>query len=96
MAHPEHGSVLLSRYLAGPPKRSQTDLAERVGKTQQTISRWKSGEDEPTDLDTQLKLEQATDGEVPVESWLSEQGRAALDAKLDRRSELAISTPVEA
>jgi transcriptional regulator with XRE-family HTH domain len=91
MGHREHGSVLLARYLAGPPRQSQAALATRVGKTQQTVSRWKSGEDEPTDFETQLLLEEATAYAVPVESWLSDEAAAALVGR--RRKPLSSPPP---
>jgi len=98
MSQRPHGSELLARYLDGPPKRSQTRLSELVGKTQQTISRWKGGEDQPKDFETQLILEQATEGAVPVESWLSDEAAAQFEEHVKairRKSRSASTSPTE-
>lgn len=93
MSTREHGSTLLARHLAGPPRRSQTAIAERCKVTQQTVSRWARREDEPLDFETQLLLEEATAGAVPVESWLSDEAAAVFADRLMRARRARRSAP---
>lgn len=71
-------STLLAKYLDGPPKVSQIAFAEAVDVSQQTVSRWKSGDDIPLDLETLLLVERKTDGAVPIEAALSKEAAAVL------------------
>lgn len=58
----------------------QQRFAEQIGRTQGSVSRWCAGRVVP-DLDTLLKIERITNGEVPVSSW----SRLPLDAPNDER-----------
>ncbi|MGV1682950.1 helix-turn-helix transcriptional regulator [Sphingopyxis sp. NJF-3] len=53
----------------------QADFAAQVSTTPATISRIVSGSLRPA-LDLAHRIERATDGHVPTETWLSEQGAA--------------------
>ena len=49
---------------------SQASLAKRIGVSQPTLSRYISGDVLPNVV-TALEIQQATQGEVPVEAWLT-------------------------
>lgn len=60
----------LKAYLAGDGV-TQSDLAERIGKTQVAIARYVGGHRFP-DADTARSIESATNGAVPFALWRSE------------------------
>ena len=49
---------------------SQASLAKRIGVSQPTLSRYISGDVLPNVV-TALEIQKATQGEVPVEAWLT-------------------------
>lgn len=89
------GAGLIKEWLSGPPRRSQVELARLVGVTQQAVSRWANGEDVPTDINTLLRIEEATDGHVTVESFLDEESVRAFSAVLKRRRHVRRRTPTD-
>ena len=90
----EHGSVLLGEFIKRLKAKggSQGSFGAQVGRTQQTISRYISGEDQPEDFESQLIIEIATNGEVPVESWLTPQLRARFERWLSKKAR-AVAAP---
>lgn len=54
---------------------SQTDFASRVGTTVPTISRIAAGNLRPA-LDLAHRIERATEGKVPTETWISASAKA--------------------
>jgi transcriptional regulator with XRE-family HTH domain len=65
-------SAALARYLdeAG---NNQAELAERVGTTQASISRYKGGRLPPREI--AVKIEEATGGRVPLALWIAAAAR---------------------
>lgn len=63
------------KYLHDSGSR-QSDFAEKLGVTQATISKLSSGDAKPS-LELALSIEQATNGKVPMTSWVDGSGGAA-------------------
>lgn len=63
------GRELLAKYLEDNNKETQTAFADRAGVSAQAVSGWLSGERWP-DVTSAVAIARATDGAVPVESWV--------------------------
>lgn len=62
------------------PENKEIELAERIGKTQPAVNRYRNGERFP-DADTARLIDSATVGEVPFAVWQAEfLTRSGLDA----------------
>lgn len=67
------GSSLLAKYLR-KTKESQSALALRAGVSPQALGDWLKGRSCP-DITSAGRIEDATDGAVPVRSWERSDGR---------------------
>jgi transcriptional regulator with XRE-family HTH domain len=70
----ETGSQLFKRWLTGPPKRSQAEVAGALGIAQQTISAWARGGAVPGVLH-RVRLKVLTG--IPTDAWVKLDGTEA-------------------
>jgi DNA-binding XRE family transcriptional regulator len=73
-----HGSVLLSAWRKRSG-RSQWDIARAIGVRQATLSDWERGSKHPH-IDNALRIEEISNGEVPVRSWRTVAPTAPVEA----------------
>lgn len=61
-------AAALRAYLESPDALNQSDLADKAGCTQASISRYSAGERFP-DAETAARISKATDDRVPLDIW---------------------------
>lgn len=71
------GQRKLKKWMAGPPRRSQAQVAAALGITQQSLSQWVCGQARPS-AHMRGALEAVSNGAVRADDWLTTKERTTL------------------